>query len=102
MEDMKEDHYYLPNTLMYSIATKSIIAMLHIDLPLGSTRRIEACAPITLFTEVDYTNDLPCLLFHGGNNNTVQATVMIWADKLRYNDGTDRHMNLVKQLEPRA
>ena len=99
---MKEDHYYLPNTLMYSIATKSIIAMLHIDLPLGSTRRIEACAPITLFTEVDYTNDLPCLLFHGGYNHTVQATVMIWADKLRYNDGTDRHMNLVKQLEPRA
>ena len=101
MEDMKEDHYYLPNTVMYSIATKSIIAMLHIDLPLGSTRRIEACAPITLFTEVDYTDDLPCLLFHGGNN-TVQATVMIWADKLRYNDGIDRPMGLVKPLKTMA
>ena len=99
MEDLKEDYHYLPNTVMYSIATRSVIAMLYIDLPLGSTRRIEACAPITLFTEVDYTDDLPCLLFHGGNNNTVQATVMIWADKLRYNDGIDRPMNLVKPLK---
>ena len=99
MEEMKEDHYYLPNTVMYSIATKSIIAMLHIDLPLGSTRRIEACAPITLFTEVDYTDDLPCLLFHGGYNHTVQATVMIWADKLRYNDDLDKPMHLVKPLK---
>ena len=101
MEDLKEDYHYLPNTVMYSIATRSVIAMLHIDLPLGSTRRIEACAPITLFTEVDYTDDLPCLLFHGGNN-TVQATVMIWADKLRYNDGIDRPMGLVKPLKTMA
>ena len=99
MEDLKEDYHYLPNTVMYSIATRSVIAMLHIDLPLGSTRRIEACAPITLFTEVDYTDDLPCLLFHGGYNNTVQATVMIWPDKLRYNDGLDKPMNLVKPLK---
>ena len=87
---------------MYSIATRSIIAMMLVDLPLGSTRRIEACAPITLFTDVDYTDDLPCLLYHGGNSNTVQATVMIWTDKLRYNDGIDRPMNLVKHLEPKA
>ena len=101
MYEVKEDYHYLPNTVMYSIATRSVIAMLHIDLPLGSTRRIEACAPITLFTEVDYTDDLPCLLFHGGNN-TVQATVMIWADKLRYNDGIDRPFNLVKPLKTMA
>ena len=101
MEDLKEDYHYLPNTVMYSIATRSIIAMLHIDLPLGSTRRIEACAPITLFTDVDYTDDLPCLLYHGENSNAVQATVMIWTDKLRYNDGIDRPMNLVKHLEPK-
>ena len=102
MDDLKEEYHYLPNTMMYSIATRSIIAMLYIDLPLGSTRRIEACAPITLFTDVDYTDDLPCLLYHGGNSNTVQATVMIWTDKLRYNDGIDRPMNLVKHLEPKA
>ena len=101
MYEVKEDYHYLPNTVMYSIATRSVIAMLHIDLPLGSTRRIEACAPITLFTEVDYTDDLPCLLFHGGNN-TVQATVMIWADKLRYNDGIDRPLGLVKPLKTMA
>ena len=101
MYEVKEDYHYLPNTVMYSIATRSVIAMLYIDLPLGSTRRIEACAPITLFTEVDYTDDLPCLLFHGGNN-TVQATVMIWADKLRYNDGIDRPMGLVKPLKTMA
>ena len=101
MYEVKGDYHYLPNTVMYSIATRSVIAMLHIDLPLGSTRRIEACAPITLFTEVDYTDDLPCLLFHGGNN-TVQATVMIWADKLRYNDGIDRPMGLVKPLKTMA
>ena len=99
MDELKEDYHYLPNTVMYSIATRSIIAMLYIDLPLGSTRRIEACAPITLFTEVDYTDDLPCLLYHGGNSNTVQATVMIWTDKLRYNNGIDKPMNLIKHLK---
>ena len=87
---------------MYSIATRSIIAMLLVNLSLGSTRRIEACAPITLFTDVDYTDDLPCLLYRGENSNAVQATVMIWTDKLRYNDGIDRPMNLLKHLEPKA
>ena len=102
MDELKGDYHYLPNTVMYGVATRSIIAMLHIDLPLGSTRKIEACAPITLFTEVDYTDDLPCLLFHGGYNTPVQATVMIWTDKLRYNDGIDRPMDLVKPLKTMA
>ena len=98
MEELKEDYHYLPNTVMYSIATKSVIAMLYIDLPLGSTRKLEACVPITLFTEVNYTDDLPCLLFHGGHHTPVQATVMIWTDKLRYNDGVDKPMNLIKTV----
>ena len=98
MEELKEDYHYLPNTVMYSIATRSVIAMLYIDLPLGSTRKLEACVPITLFTEVNYTDDLPCLLFHGGHHTPVQATVMIWTDKLRYNDGVDKPMNLIKTV----
>ena len=102
LDNVEKDSYYLPYTRMYSVATKSIIAMLLVDLPLGSTRRIEACAPITLFTDVDYTDNLPCLLYHGGNSNAVQATVMIWTDKLRSNDNIDRPMNLVKHLEPIA
>ena len=98
MYEVKEDYHYLPNTVMYSIATRSVIAMLYIDLPLGSTRKLEACVPITLFTEVNYTDDLPCLLFHGGHHTPVQATVMIWTDKLRYNDGVDKPMNLIKTV----
>ena len=98
MDELKGDYYYLPNTVMYSIATRSVIAMLYIDLPLGSTRKLEACVPITLFTEVNYTDDLPCLLFHGGHHTPVQATAMIWTDKLRYNDGVDKPMNLIKTV----
>ena len=98
MDELKGDYYYLPNTVMYGVATRSIIAMLHIYLPLGSTRKLEACVPITLFTEVNYTDDLPCLLFHGGHHTPVQATVMIWTDKLRYNDGVDKPMNLIKTV----
>ena len=87
---------------MYSVATRSIIAMMLVDLPLGSTKKIEASVPITLFNDVNYTDNLPCLLYHGENSSTVQATVMIWTDKLRYNDNIDRPMNLVKHLKPRA
>ena len=99
MDELKGDYHYLPNTVMYGVATRSIIAMLLVDLPLGSTRRIEACAPITLFTDVDYTDNLPFLLYYGEDNNAVQVTVMIWGDKLRYNDNIDRPMNLVKHLK---
>ena len=84
---------------MYSVATKSILAMLLVDLSLGTTRKIEANVPITLFTEVDYSDNLPLLLYYEGDNNAVQVTVMIWGDKLRYNDSTDRPMNLVKHLK---
>ena len=102
LDDVERNFYYLPYTIMYSVATRSIIAMMIVDLPLGSTKKIEASVPITLFTDVDYTDNLPCLLYHGENSNAVQATVMIWTDKLRYNDGIDRPMNLVKHLEPKA
>ena len=102
LSDFEGDFYYLPWTIMYSVATKSITAMLLVDIPLGTTRKIEANVPITLFTDVDYTDNLPFLLYYGEDNNTVQVTVMIWGDKLRYNDNIDRPMNLVKHLRPRA
>ena len=102
LDDVEREFYYLPYTIMYSVATKSIIAMMLVDLPLGSTRKIEASVPIILFTDVDYTDNLPSLLYHGGNSNAVQVTVMIWVEKLKYNDGTDRPMNLIKHLRPRA
>ena len=102
LNEFEGDFFYLPWMIMYSVATKSIIAMLLVDLSLGTTRKIEANVPITLFTEVDYTDNLPLLLYYGEDNNAVQVTVMIWGDKLRYNDNIDRPMNLVKHLRPRA
>ena len=87
---------------MYSVAARSVVAMLLVDLPLGSTRRIEATVPVTLFTDVDYADNLPFLLYFGEDRKAIKVTVMIWGDKLRYNDGTDRPMNLIKHLRPRA
>ena len=99
MDDFEGDFHYLPYTVMYSVATRSITAMLLVDLPLGSTRKIEASVPITLFTDVDYTDNLPFLLYFGEDSKAIKVTVMIWGDKLRYNDDTDRPMNLVKHLK---
>ena len=97
--EFEGDFFYLPWMIMYSVATKSITAMLLVDLPLGSTRKIEATVPITLFTDVDYTDNLPSLLYFGEDRKAIKVTVMIWGDKLRYNDGIDRPMNLVKHLK---
>ena len=102
MEDFEGKFHYLPYTVMYSVTARSVVAMLLVDLPLGSTRKIEATVPITLFTDVDYTDNLPFLLYFGEDRKAIKVTVMIWGDKLRYNDGTDRPMNLVKHLEPKA
>ena len=87
---------------MYSVTARSVVAMLLVDLPLGPTRKIEATVPLTLFTDVNYDDNLPSLLYFGEDREAVKATVMIWGDKLRYNDNIDRPMNLVKHLRPRA
>ena len=99
MEDFEGKFHYLPYTVMYSVTARSVVAMLLVDLPLGSSRKIEATVPITLFTDVDYDDSLPSLLYFGEDRKAIKVTVMIWGDKLRYNDGIERPMNLVKHLK---
>ena len=99
INDFEGEFHYLPYTVMYSVTARSVVAMLLVDLPLGSSRKIEATVPITLFTDVDYDDSLPSLLYFGEDRKAIKVTVMIWGDKLRYNDGIERPMNLVKHLK---